>query len=121
MGIIIALSDVRAHRLRSALYVFAREHRAAIVETCDSLIVAERILCQDSLVEIYNSAGDYFVVRYSDIVGVAAVAVAQIRAIDNSGDRRVVDRKSKAGTAKLLPFSKRRRRRSSPARVSHSL
>lgn len=112
MGIVVSLAEIRNGRMKDALLVYALEGEPAIVETRTCLIAAEKILCRDRLVEMFNAAGDYFAVSYSDIVGISAgAAKQQTSVVSAAGDwTQISERKSRRRKGKLLPFVGERRR-----------
>ncbi|RKE69726.1 hypothetical protein DFP91_4165 [Pseudorhodoplanes sinuspersici] len=111
MGIVISLTDIRNGRMRNTLLSYALEGESAMVETRASLIAAEKILCRDTFAEMFNSAGDYFAVDYSDIRDVRPARwSAQTSAVNASGDWLAVpERLNHSGSATLLHFPRRSR------------
>ena len=111
MGIVISLTDIRNGRMKDTLLVYALEGEIAIIETRTSLIVADKILCRDTFAEIFNSAGDYFAVDYSDIRDVRpATWAVQTSAVNASGDWVAApERLDHSGSAALLHFPRRSR------------
>ena len=111
MGVIVSLSDVRKARVKDILRAREFEGRPAMIETRTRLIVAEKILCRETLVEMFNALGDYFCVHYADIVSVRPAAPPmQTSAVNDRGDWMWgFPRAAKALDGMLLHFPERSR------------
>lgn len=111
MSTVISLTNIRNGRMKDTLLSYALEGETAIVETRTSLIAAEKILCRDAYAEMFNSAGDYFAVYYSDIRDIRpATRAAQTSAVNASGDWVLArERMDHTGSAALLHFPGRPR------------
>ncbi len=111
MGNVISLVDVRNSRMKDTLLVYALERETAIVETRTSLITAEKILCRETFAEVFNTAGDYVVVKYADIHDIRPMAFGmQTSAVNASGDWMATpERAGRAGRGALLRFPDRSR------------
>lgn len=109
MGIVISLADIRNGKAKETLLSYVLEGEAAIIETRIGVISAERMLCRETVVEIFDPAGDYFAVNYSDIRDVRAAAPAAQTSVVNASGEWVVatERMPRTGTGAVLRFPDR--------------
>ncbi len=74
---VVSLEQARLARTKDLLALYSDKGDTLILETRKGLVRAEKIVCREFAVETLNSFGDYFILRYSDIVGIRPVGAVQ--------------------------------------------
>jgi hypothetical protein len=91
------------------MLTFALNGEAVILDTRTGLIRADRLICRENAVHIYNSHGESFVViGYGDIRDVRPGVTPQISVVSDSGDWIVPsDGIARSEPSRVLAFARR--------------
>jgi hypothetical protein len=107
---IVSLDDARQARTRDRLMHHAQTGDTLVIETRKGLVRAEKIVCREFAAETLNSFGDYFILRYSDILDIRPVAAAaQFGAVTSHGHWAAPVPPRSRGASQVLSFTAPRR------------
>ena len=106
---VVSLEQARLARTKDLLALYSDKGDTLILETRKGLVRAEKIVCREFAVETLNSFGDYFILRYSDIVGIRPVGAVQASTVTAHGHWAAPLPPRPSGSSQVLSFSAPRR------------